>query len=453
MSAPPGDVVDRLERLASRAPRASADPDVLWRRGRWGQRRRAAYALAGVAAAGVLASVLTPAVLERTDRPVAAVSSEMVLPDVLQAPGAWEPAFSVTPLRLSAVGVGQRSSLWSSSATLWGVSAATGEARWLELPDSVPSAGASAQVSADGRRLAYWVTGKTSGAPLATGGTEDGIPVVGVAVMDLETGEVTRWDIASEHGLWVQGLRWAGDVLWWEGGAVMPLGDGVTTARDRMWTWNVRTGERMEAGVRPDLSQAGDAPGGFVTLPRTVRLEQVTGAQLPDVVRVELPTGAPSSAGLTDPEMAPDGEHVAALMLPDAQQHDDSADKDLLVGTKADGAVTLQPVGEVQAQAVLGWRSPTEVVVSSRTATNDQGTAAAQQAWVVDVTTGARTELLGLVGPGPESVAADAWAAEVVAAPDPPFAPDPRLVGAGAVVVLAFAISLWRDVRRRRGHP
>ena len=132
MSAPSDEVVVRLERLAAQAPHETADPDVLWGRGRRRQRRRTASLVAGVAAAGVLAVVVTPVVVERVDRPVAASSSQMVLPDVLRGPGGWEPAFAPTPGRLSAVGTGQRSGWLSSSPSLWGVSAAIGESRWLD---------------------------------------------------------------------------------------------------------------------------------------------------------------------------------------------------------------------------------------------------------------------------------------------------------------------------------
>jgi len=116
--------------------------------------------------------------------------------------------------------------------------------------------------------------------------------------------------------------------------------------------------------------------------------------------------------------------------------------------------VTMEAVADVHAQAVLGWRSPHEVVVSSLVDVDDNGSPIKQQAWVVDVVTGEKTELLELVGSSPDSVATEVWTAEVVEGPDAPFAaPDPRLVGAGAIVVLTFGISLWRDLRRRRGHP
>ncbi|HEV2796208.1 MAG TPA: hypothetical protein VGV65_01185 [Nocardioides sp.] len=458
MSAPPADVVDRLERLASHAPVSGADPADLWMRGRRRQRRRAASVLAGIVAAGVLAAAVTPTVLARVDPPVAASASQMVLPDVLEAPAPWAPAFSVTPRRLSAVGVGQRSSLLSSSATLWGVDAASGESRWLELPDAVPTAGADAQLSADGRRLAYWVTGETPGEPMSMGGTEGNTPVVGLAVMDLGTGDVTRWDVESEHGLSVQGLVWAGDVLWWQGGAVTPLGNGASSGEIVTYTWDVETDERSVIGGKDPraamyLSEPGQAPQGFVTLPRTFRLQRVTEAGDPVSLRMDLPPDAPSTAGLFDPQMAPDGARVAALMVRKAAVFDDSEDKELLVGSAAEGTVTLQPVEGVGAQSLLGWRSPTEVVASSPTVVDDSQVIRGQQVSAVDVTTGARTELLELVGALPVSVAAEAWTADVVEAPGGPFAPDPRLVGLGGMVVIVFCVSLVRDLRRRRGHP
>lgn len=72
------------------------------------------------------------------------------------------------------------------------------------------------------------------------------------------------------------------------------------------------------------------------------------------------------------------------------------------------------------------------------------------RAWSLDVGSGERAPLLEFSGNAPE-VAAEAWAAEVVPAPDAPFAPDPRLVGLG---LLAGAFVAWRlvvRVRRRRG--
>ncbi|WP_322921879.1 hypothetical protein [Nocardioides renjunii] len=458
MSAPPTDVVDRLERLADHAPGGTVDPDAVWARGRRRQGRRTASVLAAIVAAGVLAAAVTPAVLARVEPPVAASSQRMVLPDVLEAPGAWTPAFTVTPRRLSAVGVGQRAGLWSSSAALWGVDAGTGEGRWLELPGALPTAEADAQLSADGRRLAYWVTGTTPGEPMSMGGTEDDTPVVGLAVVDLETGGVVRWDVESEHGLAVQGLVWAGDVVWWQGGPVTPLGSGRTSTDIETHVWDVETDERSVIGGKDPraalyLNEAGNAPQGFVTLPRTFRLQRVTEAEDPVSLRMDLPPDAPSTAGLFDPQMATDGRRVAALMVREAAVFDDAEAKELLVGSATEGTVVLKPVEGVGAQSLLGWRSPSEVVASIPTVVDESQVIRGRQVSAVDVTTGARTELLELRGALPVSVAAEAWTAEVVEAPDAPFAPDPRLVGVGGMVVIVFLVSLVRDLRRRRGHP
>lgn len=456
MSARPTDVVDPLDRLASHAPATGLDPEALWSRGRRRQRRRAAAVVAGIVMAGVVATGVTPSLLARVDRPVAASSDQLVLPDVLEAPGGWAPAFDGLPRRLSAVGVGQRAGLWSTSAALWGVSAATGEARWLDLPDAVPTAGADAQLSPDGRRLAYWVTGEVSGTPLSRGATEDDVPVVGLAVIDLATGEVQRWDVDSEHGLTVTALVWSGDVLWWQGGPVVPLGAGASTADLTTHTWDLATGERTDvsgkdprAGVY--LTQPGQAPDGFVTLPRTFQLEQVTGERAPVDLRVQLPSGAPSTAGLVDAQMAPDGSRVAALMIADATSYDDTVSKELVVGEVADGVVELAPVDGRSAQSLLGWRSEREVLVSSPTDIAD-GVVTSARVSSVDTTTGESSALLDVTGTLPVTVAADAWAGEVVAAPGAPFAPDPRVVG---VLLLGAALVVWRvvvAVRRRHVH-
>ena len=456
MSAPPSDVVTRLERLAAHAPTGGTDADALWSRGRRRHRVRQASVLAGILAAGVLVTAITPSVLAQVEPPVVASSDRMLLPDVLRAPGGWEPAFATMPRRLSAVGVGQRSGVWSSSAALWGASAATGEARWLDLPDAVPTAGADAQLSSDGRRLAYWVTGEVSGEPMSMGATERDTAVVGLAVMDLETGTVRTWDVESAHGLSVNGLVWAGDVLWWQGGPIVPLGRGATGADLTTHTWNIATDERTEVTGGKDpraamyLVEPGHAPGGFVTLPRTFRLQRVTGDGAPQSLRMDLPPDTPSAAALRDAEMGPDGRSVAALLIPNGTQYDASSDQQLVVGTDRDGTVGLTPVGS--AQAVLGWRSSDEVVTSSPITADRNDVVMRAQVSVVDVATGESTALLDVDGALPVTVAADAWTGDVVEAPDAPFAPDPRLVGAGGTVLIVFCVSLWRDRRRRRGH-
>jgi hypothetical protein len=167
------------------------------------------------------------------------------------------------------------------------------------------------------------------------------------------------------------------------------------------------------------------------------------------MLKLLAPRGEGDGTGFTDPTMSTDGSRVAMLWMPVASQYDGSP-KPLLVGTVDGRDVALQQVDGVEEQSVLGWRSPTEVVVASLDDVEEGRPQRALRAWTVDVTTGERAELLGFSGNTPE-VAAEAWTAEVVPAPDAPFAPDPRLVG---VALLGAALAGWRWMvlaRRRRG--
>lgn len=134
-------------------------------RGRRRQRVRTGAVLGALAVIGMLGTAETPVLVERAQRVGPAVTdTRMVLPDLLRQPGGWEPSFPRTSGRLSAVGVGTRSRLWSSSNAAWGVSAATGESRFLDLAD----AGELLKhpvLSADGRLLAYWATGQVEVKP------------------------------------------------------------------------------------------------------------------------------------------------------------------------------------------------------------------------------------------------------------------------------------------------
>ncbi|TGN65590.1 hypothetical protein EXE59_17730 [Nocardioides eburneiflavus] len=451
MSAPPADVVDRLERLAAHAPGGAIDPDAVWTHGRRRRRVRLGAALAAVAAVGLLGATTTPLLVERAQRVQPAdVGERMVLPDVIRQPGGWEPAFPSTPGRLSAVGVGTRSGLWSDRNAFWGVSAATGESRFLDLPGSIELG--QPALSHDGSRVAYWIATTADVDALGQAG-ESAMLADGVAVLDLETGKRDAWTVESDHGLWVGGLAWAGDVLWWSAGPAQAQGDGALAARTRPRTWDLDTGERDDtpSSVQRRVSPngVGHAPGGFVQQPSSRRLTLVSGHE-PTTLRLMLPDDAPSAAGTTDATVSTDGSLVATLLMPDASTYDESP-KAVLVGDLEGRDVALRRIGDVSAQSVLGWRSATELVVASVDDVEAGRPQRASRARILDVTSGAQDPLLAFSGNTPH-VAADAWTAEVVPAPDAPFAPDPRLVGLG---LLAAAFVGWRitvRVRSRRGH-
>lgn len=454
MSAPSGDVVDRLERLSEHAPTAVADPAALWATGRRRQRRAWAAVVACAAVLAGLGGLIVPPALELSQRPeVAASGSTLVLPDLIREPGGWEPEFPRVPGPLVAVGVGTRAGWWSSGIAWWGVSGKTGESRFLDLPGASTEADAQPELSADGTRVAYWVIGETpETVPDSAGMRDDDFrPVVGVAVLDLLTGDVRRWTTQSPRGMATVGLAWAGDVLWWSSG---DWDEGSTTSQGSYTvvnrSWDLSTDARREAaGGTPEsrlsLSQTGPAPDGFLAATRH-GIRSVTAQGVGPTVRFDRHVLTQESSMTA---VSPDGTRIAGIEQPDAEVVDD-APHALLVGTLATpGEVTeLQQVAEVEAHAVLGWRSDREAVVL----TSVSGPVWRRDVSAVDVGTGESRHLLDVEGNVPD-VAADAWSAELVDAPDAPFAPDPRLVAFLVGLFLVVGAAVLRRVRSRRGRP
>lgn len=454
MSAPPADVVDRLERLATHAPGGGIDPKVVWTHGRRRQRVRLGAALAALVAVGLLGTTTTPLLVERAQRVEPAGSADrMVLPDVIRQPGGWEPAFGFAPGRLSAVGIGTRGGLLGDRNAWWGVSAGTGESRFLDLPGAL--AVAQPALSEDGTRLAYWL--RTSADVDALGRAGEGAMLAdGVAVLDLASGKRRVWTLESPHGLWVGGLAWAGDVLWWSAGTAEARA-GALTATQMLHTWDLRAGRRTTIG-RTALGQpvsangVGPAPDGFVESVGVRRATRVTGEGPPTMLRFGLPDDVTQEVtrGIRQPAVSTDGTRVAGLMSSD--YYTDSTSPLPLVAGRVDGRdAELSEVDGVEAGAVLGWRSPTEVVLASLDDMEPGRPPRALRAWTVDVTTGERSDLLEFSGTTPQ-VAAEAWAAEVVPSPDAPFAPDPRLVGLGLLVAVFVVWRIAVRGRRSRGH-
>lgn len=445
MSAPAGDVADRLERLAAQAPAAGVDPEAVWARGRRRHRRRAGAVLAGVAVIGLLGTVATPALVERVQRVEPAASGDrMVLPDVVRQPGGWEPAFGAAPGRLSAVGRGSRAGWWSAHPAYWAVSAVTGESRWLDLP--AETSGDFPALSADGTKLAYWMS-------VGDFGTRaDGqFPApTELRLRDLLTGEEQRWAPAADHGLMTLGMAWAGDTLWFKAGAFRDAEQSSSRPTLHRWTWGSTARASSEPHtVSMNLTTVTTDTGGFLsaTGSATARPWRVTASG--DVTRLDLV----ANGRVSTPAVSPDETLVAGIQQGRRQQRYGIA-LPLLVGEIVDGGAAMRRVEPVDAAYVLGWRSPAEVVVAAPANRDGNVDPEAMQVSVTDVTDPADfsfTELLDVEGADLPQFAAGAWAAEVVPAPDAPFAPDPRLVGVGAMAALVFGVVLWRELRRRRG--
>ena len=127
--------------------------------------------------------------------------------------------------------------MFGRQSGLVGVSATTGDYRFLDLPDLYE--GLAVDLSPDGRQIAYWYTGDTR----LGSGEPDGEPAVaGYAVYDTVTGEVVRQPVPSDHGLYVDGLGWAdsqtvvaGYSFWHSAWVEDPETVGAVGATVRVW--------------------------------------------------------------------------------------------------------------------------------------------------------------------------------------------------------------------------
>lgn len=443
----PTDVVDRLERLAAHAPAGGIDPDALWVRGR--RRQRGQWALVVVGCLALLVCVggaVAAPVLRLVDRPVAVApdSARRVLPDVFRTPGKWEPAFPAAPGPLVAVGRAPRGGWGRDTSSLWGVSALTGESRFLDLPDAASTL--TAALDSTGTKLAYWISDGPAGA--ITADPEHFTVATGVAVLDLVTGEERRWDAGTVHGFGAERLIWAGDVLWLSGGAFTDADQDSFPATVRTWGPEGAPERRLEPPL--DIARA-TAPGvdGFLIErgATTTEVEVVDDA----VSRVRLV----HSGGMTsETHVSPDGRLIAGLR----QERGSSiagSPLPLVVGEITGGRAEMTEVGDVETSYIMGWRSSTEVVVVSDGSDEDgDRSSTARDLSTVDVVDGSERHLVELGETGFTTYAAGAWAGDVIDAPPPPFAPDPlKWSAAGGVVLVLLLLvgTLW--TRSRRGHP
>ena len=196
---------DRLAELADDAPPGGPVPELWDRATRFHRARRAGtVAILAVAAALLVAVGLLVHVRSTTD--VLPASGTAGVPDRLYAPSRWLPGSTEEgPLgQLAAILPAVRGGWFGSSDGIVGVSASNGEYRFLDLRDRGDH---DSSLAPDGRHIAYWTTGTPSGTPNTADGQSE--PVTGVAVYDTTTGEVTRHEFASVHGLAADQLAWS----------------------------------------------------------------------------------------------------------------------------------------------------------------------------------------------------------------------------------------------------
>jgi len=442
------DLRERLELLAARAPEPAAPGETadLWRRGRARHLRRTAAGVAATLVIALVAGVGLSTLWSRIpDARPTGDTAKLVLPDRFFVPSPWLPGTDdkgpIGPL--AAVVESDRRGWFGSGEALAGVSAASGEYRFLDLPDRAEIDGAAAPplraaLSSDGRLLAYWSLGQPQGDPI---GQPDGEPsIVGVTVYDTVGGSLEKVPIPTEHGLSPQGLAWAGDTLFFKAGQYQQGVFGAESSVRVEGTWHWRPSRQP---VRDDTTDRlrieGAAPDGYMSSGRRGYL-----VVHEDGTRSVV---APERSFTSTPVLSPDGRLAVGISDPTPNGDNGLADPVAVVDTSTH---QRHLIPGAMAFEVLGWRDAAHIVIATAAANRQQLEISA-----VDIGTGDTTPLSvrpwndGL----PFVAASDVWSAAVSHVDQPPSPMDPRLRALWWTLGIAVVVGLVVLLRRRRVRP
>jgi hypothetical protein len=441
------DLRDELHALAGRRPAAVPPPD-LWRRGVRRQ-RRVRTAAAGVVVAAVALGVLGTSVgldALRTPPPAPAGGlADGAIPDRLETPSPWlDGTAEEPPGRLAVIMGAERRTGWRGEVVNgWvGVSARTGEYRFLDLPGAVEvgaedlfGSEADPALSPDGSAVAYWLVHP-----------ENPEWVGGWAVYDTVSGDVVRHRAPGRLGIAPEALEWTGrDRVLVDHGVVTERDGGSTGWSGRPSVlWSPRTDETTDVdGSQPMLVDSVWPTGsGFATVQgRKVALRQLPDGRADRVLRVR------TDGDIYGGTVNPDGTRVAFLPF-----RSDLSARQLLVGEvppAGDDPVGTRslPVG-VDLHGLVGWKDDEHVLVRGALRTPEGRFVAV---YAVDVRTGEHELLVSetrVSWIGSPDYADELWSGATVARPGPERAYDPRLL-AGTVVLAAAGLPLLLGWRRR----
>ncbi|WP_460735432.1 hypothetical protein [Nocardioides ginkgobilobae] len=429
---------DRLVDLAADAPAATPDPGLWDRAARVHRRRRAGTAaLAAVAVLAVLSLVGIDTWQRSPGVDPAAPGSAPALPARFYAPSPWLPGTDGEPTGpLAAVMTAERKGWFSSGNAAVGVSATTGEYRFLELPDD---AGRGWALSPDGSRVAYWLTGDPSASPQTSGGQE--VPVVGLAVWDAVTGEVVRHQVETEHGLAVDDqIVWADSAAlvtrwaqWRVGDDAPPRDQGGAIDRVGLRVWEPDGPVGPVALGMDAYVDAGNGEGQvLLSWRRRSVLDVRTGKRSgPDVVGSRY--GNVSA-------LSPDGSAVAY------PRGNKNPNRLVVARTEAEEP---ELVLDDDVWAAVAWIDEDTIAFTTRDTEQDPTPAFIE---TLSLSTGERSVLIDAgpdLQPGFDDLATDLLAVAPRDFPEPDRPWDPRLV-AGLVGFVALVAGLWVLGWRRR---
>ncbi len=369
---------------------APAGTHDLWRRGRRARRRRVASSVLVAGAVLALLGAVLPVVggqLRTTPAPASYDEKDLAVPDQIWAPSSWAPTADAEdpPGPLAMVASAPRRGLWpfSREHQWFGVSAVDQSYSWLDLPGQAASEEAQAiSLSPDGRELAYFLGGSPPGPRKEVSrpdmAREPQSDVVGVAVLDLVSGEVARHRVPTRFGLSVtvvdSGLAWSADSAWLVvtysqygrtlGSSSFPLTEA----------WSPDDGAvRTLLEPRWEVERLAPGPAGTVVGWRLDTQDQLTFISLSTAEQVTRPVRLPPSHTSPGPPVFnPSGTRVviesgrkekggtwpAAYAAPVSSEHEV-------------GELTMLDKRWMP-QAVLGWLDDTRVLVQAHRR-NDKG--------------------------------------------------------------------------------
>ncbi|GAA1479311.1 hypothetical protein GCM10009623_37570 [Nocardioides aestuarii] len=442
---------DQLERLAERAePEAGPTGRELWDRGTR-YRRRMRAGTASIAAV----TLLGLAVLTGVSIGHAGPSPEPVPADAPAGlpPRIWDPspwlagsAEAGPPGQVITVIENQLRRSWTTSTYgVVAVSAATGDYRFLDLPRLALGDFTHVALAPDGRHVAYWTTGSSTGAPNTTS-TFDGLPVTGFAVYDVDSGEVRTHSVPTRHGLRPDTLTWTGpstfvaSYLQQQGGGR----EGFATDGET-WVWDV-PGDAPVRATEPSWLSAGSwsIPSSRQVLLTGRRSDRILdGTTLEVLARPPHATHLDYGAGIA---VSPDGTRIAGLWTPGPGTS--RSPSPVAVARLDDTADATRVRSGPSTYVLVGWTDDDHVAALGTGGPDGSHSALLE----VDVDDGSSRELMVVPnGLAPIQWATDLLGSPVVDRPAPPRPLDPRWVTAGlATLVIAGLFSLWGWRRRVR---